>query len=554
MIERKKRVLINGGIVLLAVIVAYIFRLIGRGSFYPTLFSYLRSFIYIGLYAALGLSVRQRIVQNQVRRYLTGVSLLLILWFTFRSAKFFIFWQPIAIRFLWYLFYLPMLFVPMLALLIAISLGKPDEYKLPKSVWLLFAVSGALLILVLTNDLHQLVFTFPNDADIWSDANHGYGMCYFVVIGWQVLCAVAALVVMLFKCRLKNGRRRIWPVIPLAVSLTHLALNYLGVPWLKALFGDVTAFQSLMYMLCFEACIACGFIHSNSRYIDLFASSAGTSAQITDKNFCVQYSALNTKPVSKENMKYAVQKPFTLSDRLSLHAMPIGGGYAVWTEDVSSLLEIKEESESLAEELAERNEILRYEYKREAKQRKVEEQNRLYDLLQSATQTQIDLIAALTKEYQQLSKSDSSRAKQLLSEIAVLCSYIKRRKHLTLLTDRDYKVAVSELERAFSESLQTLKLLNVRSTLYIDGNISMLPGKTAAAIFDFYEAVIESDFENLSSIQVSLADADGFRLSLNVCCKADLSAFDENENVRYDADEDENYRHIVFFPEGGADK
>jgi len=54
--------------------------------------------------------------------------------------------------------------------------------------------------------------------------------------------------------------------------------------------------------------------------------------------------------------------------------MPIGGGYAVWTEDVSALLAIKEESECLAEELAERNEILRYEYRRESKRRKVEEQ------------------------------------------------------------------------------------------------------------------------------------------------------------------------------------
>lgn len=91
MIERKKKAFINGGIILLAVIVAYIFRLIGRGSFYPTLFSYLRSFIYIGLYAVWGLSVRQRIVQKQVGRYLTGVSVLLILWLSFRTVKYFIF-------------------------------------------------------------------------------------------------------------------------------------------------------------------------------------------------------------------------------------------------------------------------------------------------------------------------------------------------------------------------------------------------------------------------------------------------------------------------------
>lgn len=458
MTEQKKKTLITGSAALLAVLLAYGFRWIGKGSFYPTLFSYLRSFLYIGLFAAWGLSVRLQIVQKQTRMYLTSISVLLILWMTSRTAKYFIFWQPAAIRYLWYLFYLPMLFVPMLAVLIALSLGKPDGYRLPKSTWILWAVSGVLLLLVLTNDLHQLVFTFPADAAVWSDTDNGYAAGYFVVTGWQVLCAAAALVTMFFKCHVPNGRRRLWPVVPMIAAILYSALYYLGVSWLRTVFGDIAAFQSLMYVLTFEACIACGYIHSNSRYADLFASSAGTSAQITDKAYHVRYAALNTQPISEADMRRAEQGPIALSNGLLLHTMPVNGGYAVWTEDVSALLAVKEASESLAEELKERNALLRYEYKRDARRCMIEEQNRLYDLLQSATQRQIDRVAVLTKDYQKLSETDPSEAQKRLSEIAVLCSYIKRRKHLTLLADRDYKVAVTELERAFSESLQTLKL------------------------------------------------------------------------------------------------
>ena len=152
----------------------------------------------------------------------------------------------------------------------------------------------------------------------------------------------------------------------------------------------------------------------------------------------------------------ALKSPVTADGGLTVHAMPIGGGYAVWTEDMSALLSVKEEAESLAEELQERNQLLRYEYKREAKRRKVEEQNRLYDLLQSATQKQIDRIAVLAKEYRVISKADTGRAQTLLAEIAILCSYIKRRKHLTLLTDRDYKVSTNELERAFGCTKHTV--------------------------------------------------------------------------------------------------
>lgn len=91
MTERKKKTLTIVGIVMLAVAVAYTFRLIGNGNYYFVLFPYLRSFIYIGLFIAWGISIRRRIVQKQVAQYLTGVSVLLILWFTFRCAKYFIF-------------------------------------------------------------------------------------------------------------------------------------------------------------------------------------------------------------------------------------------------------------------------------------------------------------------------------------------------------------------------------------------------------------------------------------------------------------------------------
>lgn len=552
MIKKRKKKLINGGIILLAVIVAYTFRLIGNGNYYFVLFPYLRSFIYIGLFIAWGISIRRRIVQKQVAQYLTGISVLLILWFTFRSAKYFIFWQPTAIRYLWYLYYLPMLFIPILALLVALSLGKPDDYRLPKAACALWIISGILLLLVLTNDLHQLVFTFPEDAKVWSDKSNGYGIGSFIVIGWQILCMISALVVMIIKCRLKNGRRQLWTVLPMAVSLVYLGLNYMDVQWFKLFFGDITAFQSLMYMLCFEGCITCGFIHSSSRYFDLFSSSIGTSAVITDKDFNVRYAALNARRIPRIDMIKAAHSPLTVENGLTVHSIPVNGGYAVWTEDMSALLKIKEQSESLTEELNERNNLLRYEYKREAKRQKIEEQNRLYDLLRSATQTQINKISVLTKEYQKINKTDPTRAKTLLAEIAVLCSYIKRRKHLTLLTDRDYNVAITELTRAFTESLQTLKLLNVRSTFFADSELSMLPGKSAAAIFDFYEQVIESDLENISGIQVSLSDVEGLRLSINICCKADLSSLACKGNVRYETDGDEGYQHLVFLLEGGV--
>ena len=80
MTEQKSKAIMVNSIMLIAIITAYICRFIGKGAFYPTFFTYLRGFIYIGLFAMWGIFVRQRVVQKQAKKYLTWVAVLLIFW------------------------------------------------------------------------------------------------------------------------------------------------------------------------------------------------------------------------------------------------------------------------------------------------------------------------------------------------------------------------------------------------------------------------------------------------------------------------------------------
>lgn len=86
----KKRKTAIGIAVTALVICAVFLRAVTQGRrdapyFLPLLL--LRSFIYIGLMACWGVSVRQRIVQTQVRRYLTALSLLCVFWLSIRTVK-----------------------------------------------------------------------------------------------------------------------------------------------------------------------------------------------------------------------------------------------------------------------------------------------------------------------------------------------------------------------------------------------------------------------------------------------------------------------------------
>ena len=156
---QKKQDILTGGIVALLIVCAVAARVITRGHrdavyFLPV--SLLRSFIYIGLMTWWGVSLWQRIVQTQVRRYLAATAALCVFWLSIRTVKFFFAATPAAIRYLWYGYYFPMLFIPLLCVLVALSLGKPENYRLPKWTSLLYIPTTLLLLLVLTNDLHQL--------------------------------------------------------------------------------------------------------------------------------------------------------------------------------------------------------------------------------------------------------------------------------------------------------------------------------------------------------------------------------------------------------------
>ena len=152
-----------------------------------------RSTIYIGLFSAWGFSVRQRIVSKNVRRLLTAEAGLLVLWMLIRTVKYYFVADPNANRMLWYLYYIPMLFVPVLAVLVSASIGKPEQARAPRWALPLALFTSILVGMVLTNDLHQFIFTFPEGTAVFTDEDYSYGTGYYFVIGWEILCALAAL-------------------------------------------------------------------------------------------------------------------------------------------------------------------------------------------------------------------------------------------------------------------------------------------------------------------------------------------------------------------------
>lgn len=524
------------GVVLLVAVLmicAVCARVAARYGYYAEVLSIVRALIYIGLLAAWGISVQTRIIQTQVRRYLLVIAGLMLLWLTLRTVKYNTYHMT-AERFLWYGYYLPMLFIPVLAVLVALSLGKPENYRLPKWTHFLYLPSALLFLLVLTNDLHQFVFFFP--TGVLSTREYDYGIGYYVVLAWMVLCAAAALVIILAKCRIPQSRRYLWlPVVPFALALGYCAAYIKGVYWVWLLAGDLTVSMCLIITAIFESCIQCSLIQSNTHYAELFHAST-IGALITDRDFSVACAAENARSVDSQTLMAAAESPVVTADGIRISEAPIRWGHVFWEDDISPMLAVLKELDATREELQSYGSILQAENAQKARRKKLEEQERLYRAMQEKAAAPAVRLSNLAKTLQGVQDADTARF--LLWKMTVIGAYLKRRSNLIFLADRDGMVPVSEVALCLNESMDNLRL-HVRrcaSRLDFEGELRL---ETAAALYDFFEAAIELAMDDLSGAAANVTrKEDACVLSLMLQCGTDLTslraaypdAFVENED------------------------
>ena len=485
----------TGFLVAVMVFCAVILRVLGKFDILKVPGGILRSLIYIALYIGWGISVSKRIIQVQVRHYLIAVSGLMVFWFVIRSMRYYFITDIGIARQLWYLYYLPMLFIPLFSLFVAISLGKPASAKLSKTALVLLYIPTVLcLLLVLTNDLHQLVFSFP-EGEVWTDKNNGYTFGYYIVLGWEILCALAAFVIMIIKCRL-SYRKKYLPFLLLACSIVYAFIYVSGVEWMQLIGGDIAAAQCLMFTGILESCIQCGLIQTNTDYRAMFeAGSIG--AQIVDTDWHIRYASSNAPKLPSDRMRSAESEAAKLDNNTLLRSSKIPGGHVLWQEDITDITAVLEKLEENRKTISESNDVEQENYKTKVKINTVREKNRLYDRLQAQTAHQIELLDQLLTQYE--AQSDPEIRRSLLAKAAVIGAYIKRRGNLMFIGEKSDVTDTAELTACLDESFANLELMGVECAIDIPDKNSIYT-RDAIRVYDFFEAVTEEAMDDLQFV------------------------------------------------------
>lgn len=503
--------------------------------------SRLRSYIYIGIISAWYISLKMRIVEKRIQRHLCAVALLMIFWMVVRTIKFGSTNNTIQ-RYLWYFYYLPMLFIPLEAFIISMSLGNKKQ---PGWIKYLFVLANILLLLVLTNDIHQRVFIFKDS--LLSTKDYTYGIGYYIVALWMITFAGISLFIMVSKCRLKDS----WiylPLFPFVISILY-AIGYAKeVPFVRVWLSDLTVAQCLFFMSMFESCIQSGLIQSNVGYRELFEATT-MKAELFNKDFKLLYSSIDNPVTDTNILKKALKEATLLDENTLIKGHDIKHGYIFWQEDISKLVSINKELELTQAELIDTGDVLKVSHEQQERYLRLTEESRLYDLIELDTSEQVKILNEKVQKLKEV--EDINEARFLLGEIIVLGTYIKRKSNLIFIGREKKVIDIDELKLCLNETSSNLCLCGIDAKMIVDIK-KEYPIGIIHRIYDYLEDILETSFSTLKSILFCVYEEKGvIQVNATVDTNSNFTKLKKiYSNIEIEKDEDELWYLTLKIKEG----
>ena len=476
--------------------------------------NYIRALLYLLLFALWGFSLDRRIIQKQALHCLRLTAALMLVWLILRTLKYEFVTDLTVARYLWYLYYLPMLFIPLLGVYIALSLGKSEEYRLTGRISALAIIPAVLFLLVITNDLHQQMFAF--DSGVPGEPNnysYSHGPVYFCCLGWMVTCMFFSLILLLKKSRIPSSpKKKLTPFVIGCVTVLYGILYLLGLPAIRRWFGDMNVMLCLLYAAIYESCIRCRMIQSNTGYVELFEATT-LAACIADRtgNIVLRSHAADEDIICPKEGLQIIR-----FNGIRISSAPISGGYAVWQDNVRPLTELRTRLSENKAKIKNNKEKLLEAYLIQKKLNELTEKNRIYDELETKYGKQIAGIGQLLK---QCEGAEPAEIQNLLKRILLLGTYIKRDANLYFLSLEYELLPQQELRLTVDEAVSVMTVCGTECSVAYYTTKPMLSSEVAR-LFDLLKIVAEATINGLHSLFISVSDNE---MDLSVECAADLS-------------------------------
>ena len=429
-----------------------------------------------------------KLYDKKTRRYILFIGILIVFWMLIRIIR----GVTIDInieRICWYLYYLPLIFIPTLFYVCSESLLSKMNKK--KKIFI-YLISSILLILVLTNDFHELVFKFNNGIYFHNDYNHYIG--YYLIFIWIFYLFCGGMIKLAInRLKIKKDLKVFLPLVVLLLGLIYTYLYILDVPYIRE--TNMSIVNSVLICLGIELAFYLDLIPNNKKYIQKFFNSNLDMAIISlDGNTKYTTCAFKVVPnfilddIKNNKVKQTYQKKHIVYD-----IKKNKDSYVILKKDLTNILKLKEEMVKQQKELLKQQESMKLEEKTKRE---------LYEI-----KIRKDTINRVEKKLEE----KRLEAKNILMKDDIKREDLEKVKRIIIYSKKKSMLIISEMNNEIynEESIKILlnELIVGMSSLNIEGlvvvkNKMNIKGRIMSYLYDIVYELIENSKNNAVMIYV----------------------------------------------------
>ncbi len=369
-----------------------------------------------------------------ISRRLAGIAVLLALWILAVTIK----WNTtdsLLERYLWYSYYIPMACIPPLCVSCALRAAAAGHGPWRRRLRIAcVAAAVGFPMLALTNDVHQLFFTFdvPSPGIV---GQYGYGPAYWAFFAYSAACYLGFFAI-LWRASRVSLRGLVVPAAALALAGGLFCAAYaLRIGWAASL--NFSLIYGVVIMTTLGLCLDLGLIPSTWSFARVFDELPFDLAILSRDGSVYRKTRMAgpVRPAAAELARSASPTTFTLPDNPEdvFFAWPLSGGSALLTQDMSGLRALNRTLARRGADLERDRRALEHERDLAELLAGLEAESRLVGDVDAALSASMAEVSALLRD---LPEAPDARRRQL-ERARMLVAYCKRKGSLVLAEAAD---------------------------------------------------------------------------------------------------------------------
>ena len=460
-----------------------------------------------------------KLYDKDTKRFVMSIGFLIVFWMFIRIIKSVI-EIPFLVRFFWYLYYLPLIFIPLIMYICSKTLINEITNK-RKTFLITLAI--ILLILVLTNDYHEFVFKFNDGFNDYDNYNHSVG--YYLICIW-IFFMLGSSMITLAKSRLKIKKdyKVFMPILLLLAGLIYTILYVLKVPLIVS--SNMAGILSIIICLGIELILYLDLIPNNKKYKEAFINS---TLEITIVSFdgSTIYSVKSFKVPDYiiKDIKNNKVKTFYRENNIIYETKKNKDGFVVLKKDITILSNLQKELDNKQKELLEQKNKL----KREKRyKQKLNETNLRNDII---SRIEKDIFRRKEKALKMLEKNNVTNKD--FKYIKLTLTYVKRKSLLIISEINNDFFDENSIKLIFKELLLDFKTLNINGEIKV--NKMIVDSYKMNLIYEIIFSILENTQD--SNVMIFI-DVDKIKLIIDKNIKIKKLNI-ENISIKYSNYENE---------------